>query len=501
MTTIDWSSRAQKSELCIKNFIDGSCTEILSNDIVKKYSPRDGSLLYQFNSSPQSEVEKAVSAARATFDDRRWCYFPVQKRKKILLRIADLLDIHQEKLALYDCLDVGKPITQALGEASRAAEIFRESAEGVVRLLSSSAADGATFAHQVHKPLGVVGAIIGWNFPLVLAALKVAPALAIGNSVVLKPSEFSSLSARYLAAIAVEAGVPEGVFNVVHGKGKSVGAYLAHHPEINLLSFTGSSATGKQMLLASGNSNMKRLLLECGGKSPYIVFNDCPKDLDFIAAGIVDNAFRNQGEFCIAGTRLLIQETIKSKLLPRVIEQAAQLIPEDPLDPNTLFGALINEAHLNKVLNYIDTGQKEGAHLILGGERLKVNVGNANGQGYYLGPTVFDNVDPNKTIAQEEIFGPILSVISFKDEQEAIRIANNTSYGLAAYAATENLGRAHRLIQQLNAGLIMITGSSKPTGGYVELGREGHRESGFGHEGGQLGLKAYTASSMAHIFT
>lgn len=498
MTLLDWHLRAKHTDLHVAHFIDGSHVDCIGVTQIKKLSPRDGCPLYQFGAGNTEIVEQAVICARQAFDNGPWRELPVQQRKQVLQKLADLIEAHKEDFALYDCLDVGKPISQALGDVAWAASVLRECAEGADKLSPSASIDGLNY--QVRKPIGVVGAIVGWNFPLVLAAQKVGPALMMGNSLVLKPSEFSALSARLLATLAVEAGVPAGVFNVVQGAGPTVGAAMAHHADINLLTFTGSSATGKQLMQAAGQSNMKRLMLECGGKSPYIVFDDCPKDLDSIAQDIVDTAFSNQGQVCVAGTRLLIHENVKSQLLPKVMEYAAQLKPGDPLDPNTNFGALINKTQLDKVRAYIDSGINEGARLIQGGNAVSVNTGGADNQGYYLEPAIFDQVQPHHKIAQEEIFGPVLSVFTFKDEAEAIRLANDTCYGLAAYAATENLGRAQRLGQQLNAGMISIIGSSTPADRFLFLGAEGHRESGFGHEGGLAGLLQYTASSSVHLF-
>lgn len=497
MAETNWNQRAKETKLTIQNFINGQYEDTIGDKTITKYSPRDGSLLYSFQSNDKAAVNRAVANAREAFNDGRWRGLSVYKRKAVLQRLADLIETHKEDFALYECLDVGKPITNALnGDIPRSVSTLRNAAEGADKLLSPSGADVGSFAYQLRKPVGVVGGIIGWNFPLRLATSKVGPALAMGNSLVLKPSEFTSLSASLLAALAIEAGVPPGVFNVVHGSGSTTGATMALHPDIDLLSFVGSSATGKHLMEAAGRSNMKRLILECGGKSPYLVFDDCPDDLDAIAASIVATAFPNQGALCVAGTRLLIQDNLKDKLLGKILEQAAQITPQDPLDPDTTFGALVNEAHMQKVLNFIDSGKKEGARLLLGGKQVLKETG-----GYYVEPAIFDNVNSGQTIAQEEIFGPVLSVFTFKDEEEAIKLANNTRYGLAAYAATKDLGRAQRIGQQLNAGYINIFGTTMPSSGGVGLGIEGQRESGFGHEGAMAGLAAYTVSSAVYLQT
>ena len=502
MNDPNWRARTRDIDLCVRNFINGEDIDCPGTKVIVKRSPRDGSLLYEFPSGDGQEVDKAVASARDAFEDGRWSSQPLHQRKAVLQKLADLIEMNKEQLALYDSLDVGKPINTVLTQdIPLAANTIRNCAEGADKLLSISGVDSGIVAYQARKPVGVVGSIIGWNFPLWMAAIKAGPALAMGNSLVLKPSEFSPLSATKLASLAVKAGLPPGVFNVIQGAGATVGDSLARHPDVDLLSFTGSTATGKQMMVAAGQSNMKRLMLECGGKSPYLIFDDCPDDLDFIATDVVDTAFRNQGEWCCAGSRLLIQDSIKEKLLPRILEQASRLRPGDPLDPKTNFGALVNEAHLNKVLSFIDSGKKDGAKLILGGQRVCVDTGDLESQGYYMPPTIFDQVEPHHKIAQEEIFGPVLSILTFKDEEEAIKLANNTCYGLIAYAATENLGRAQRLTKKIDTGCLVIVGTSTPSEGSVDIGSSPQRQSGFGCESGLEGLASYTVSTATHLLT
>ena len=493
MKSDNWHHRVKEFDLVVRNFIDGSYCECRGRNTLAKYSARDGKWLYELKIGDGQEVEQAVANAKVAVGEGRWSRLPVGERKAVLLKLADLIDAHKEEFALYECLDVGKPISNALkADVPSAAAAIRSAAEGADKLFSLAYSDGPgpNLAYQMRKPVGVVGAIVGWNFPLSLAATKVGPALAMGNSIVLKPSEFTSLSASRLAELAFEAGVPAGVFNVVNGVGETVGAALANHNAVDLLSFTGSSATGKQLLMSAGRSNMKRLMLECGGKSPYLVFEDCPEDLDAVAANLVSRAFHNQGEVCSAGTRLLIQEGIKDRLLPKIIERAKAMVPGDPFDRATTFGALMNEAHMEKVLGYIENGRGEGAEIILGGNRVRHSTG-----GFYVEPTIFDNVDPKHRIAQEEIFGPVLSVFTFRDEAEAIELANDTCFGLAAFVATTDLARSQRLGQRLNAGSIVILGSSGPQGGGVSPGSEAHKQSGFGVESSLAGLASYTLSS------
>ena len=400
-----------------------------------------------------------------------------------------------------ECLDVGKPITKALNDdIPRVLGALRGSANKAGQVLAPCGANGGAFAYQRRKPVGVVGGIAGWNYPLTLAASKVGPALMMGNSLVLKPSEFTSLSTQLLAQLALEAGVPPGVFNVVHGAGSTVGAALSAHPDVDLLSFVGSSATGKQIMRAAGQSNMKRLILECGGKSPYLVFDDCPDDLDRLATDIVAKAFPNQGALCVAGSRLIIQSGIKDTLMPLIVEKSRAIQAGDPLNTETTFGALINEAHLNKVLGYIDSGKAQGGQLLCGGQQTFPAGAQDLQKGFYIEPTIFDRVDANAKIAQEEIFGQVLYVISFDTEEEAIAIANNSTFGLSAYAATTNLARAQRLGQRLNTGTLVLKGSNQVSGG-VDIASDKHKQSGMGFSGGIEGLAAYTTTTTVHVLT
>jgi len=494
---IDWVGRSQTSTLRIRDFIDGEWKHGAGDESLAKYSPRDGRLLARFGAGAARDVDEAVASARRAFDDGRWSKLPIQRRKDALHGLASLLEKHREELALLECLDVGKPISDAFNfDVTTAVATLRHTAEisdqvqGLVY-----GADQSSLSYQLRRPFGVVAGIVGWNFPLVLAVQKIAPALATGNCLVLKPSEITSLSASRVAQLAIEAGIPAGVLNVVHGNG-AVGAALARHQDVDLVTFTGSTQTGKKLLIASGQSNMKRLILECGGKAPNIVFDDCP-NLDSVADSVVARAFMNQGEVCTASSRLLIQDSIKDEVLRRVIQKSALLVTGDPLNPETKFGALVSREHQQKVLDYIAGGEKEGARMAY-----QSNAPAPFSEGFYVPPTIFDRVSPGQKIAQEEIFGPVLSVISFRDEGEAIRIANSTIYGLSAILWTKDLGRAHRATQGIHAGRIVVNATGKPTGGpgvgVVSVG--GHKESGIGTEGGIEGLEAYMSTSAVQWF-
>jgi acyl-CoA reductase-like NAD-dependent aldehyde dehydrogenase len=452
----------------------------------------------QFPEGSAEDVDRAVKSARMAVDDGRWSALSPVQRKTVLLKLADLIEHPDNDLALMDSLEVGKLIRDAENiDRVLAAGILRMNAECAERVYGVTVpTDGRSLALTTRGPRGVVAGIIGWNFPLVLAVMKLAPALATGNCLVLKPSELSSLSTLKLAQLTLQAGVPEGVFNVVPGTGAAVGDALARHPNVDMLTFTGSTSTGRRLLSALGGSTMKPVLLECGGKSPNIVFDDCP-DLDAVADAVVARMYWNQGQVCTAGTRLLAHAPIKDALLERVRARAAALIPGDPLDPATSCGPLISEPQLQKVLGYIEDGKASGAQIVLGGKRTLEGSG-----GYFVETTIFDDVRPDMRIAAEEIFGPVLSVMTFKDAEEAIRIANSTIYGLSATVWTQSMHRVQKMMKGLRAGEIDIKATARPSAG-VPLGAlaiEPHKQSGIGIEGGIEGLQSYTVVRTVKIF-
>jgi acyl-CoA reductase-like NAD-dependent aldehyde dehydrogenase len=496
MTDINWHERAEQTDFKVRNFIDGQYRDCVGSETIEKYAPNNGKLLYSFAAGDGSEVEQAVACAKRTYQAGVWSNLSIDERKAVISQLANLVEEHAETFALYESLDVGKPIMHALhDDLARTVGGLRSCVESIDKLVGSCGTDAGSLVFQSRSPIGVVAGIAGWNFPLTLAAGKIGPALITGNSIVLKPSEFTSLSAGLLAELATEAGVPPGVVNVVHG-GPAVGDAIARHMDIEMLSFVGSSATGELLMKAAGESNMKRLNLECGGKSPYIVYDDSEGYLDAVAADVVSTAFPNQGALCVAGTRLLVQDSIREKLMPKILKQAAKIKPKDPLDPSCSFGAMMNEAHMNKVLGYIEKGKADGAELIYGGKRVLQESG-----GFYVEPTIFDGVKPGDRISQEEIFGPVLSVLSFKDEAEAVEIANGTCFGLAAYVATQNLGRAQRMGRDIKSGMIQVFGSATPSGGGVSVSIEGQKQSGFGRIGGLAGLAVYTNASTVFFFS
>jgi len=493
----DWMSRARALRLSVRDFVEGGWRPECAAPSIEKYGPRDGRLLYTIGSSGSKMVNEAVAVARRAFEDGRWSRLPLERRKEVLYRLAGLIEQHREEFALRESLDVGKPVQGAYQfDVPVSAARLRTVAEGAEHVYGKVfAVDASNLSYQLRRPVGVVGGVVGWNFPLMLAIEKIGPVLAMGNCLVLKPSELTSLSAARVAELAMEAGLPEGVLNVVHG-GPTTGAALAEHPDIDLLTFTGSSRTGKALLVAAGQSNMKRLVLECGGKAPNIVFDDCP-DLEAAAEAIVARAFWNQGEVCTASSRLLVQDGIHAGLLQRVVERLGALKPGDPLDARTTFGALVSEGHRKKVTDYVRGGKESDARVLY-----ESNAPAPLAGGFYLPPVIFDQVSPETRIAREEIFGPVLSVIRFRDEEEALQIANATIYGLSAILWTRDLGRAHRMSHNIRAGWIVVNATGRPAqgpgGGVLSIG--GLKQSGIGVEGGIEGLTEYTSTSTVQMF-
>lgn len=471
MSTSDWHTRAQTVVIPTRAYIDGQYVDALGGETFACVSPIDGRVLGQVAAAQSVDVDRAVTAARAAFERGDWAQMPPAARKRVLVAFADLIRKHGEELALLETLDVGKPITDSLRvDIPAAARCIAWYGEAIDKLYDEIAPTARTaLAMITREPVGVVGAIVPWNFPLIMAAWKIAPALAAGNSVVLKPSEKSPLTALRIAALAVEAGLPPGVLNVVPGFGDPAGKALALHMDVDCIAFTGSTATGKRMLEYAGLSNMKRVWLECGGKSPNIVLADAP-DLDRAARAAASAIFFNQGEMCSAGSRLLVQETVHDELLEKIIRHAQRLQPGDPLDPATRLGAIVDGQQLNRVLGYIEAGRTEGATLRIGGAQVRRETG-----GHYVQPTVFENVTSQMKIAREEIFGPVLATLTFKDIDAAIRLGNDVIYGLAAAVWSKDLSTAHRVARALRAGMVYVNcydadDITVPFGGYKQSG-------------------------------
>ncbi len=479
--------KSQAQGLAYRNqcFIGGKLVDAASGKTFDCTSPIDGKVLTQVAEGDQEDVDRAVKAARAAFESGRWSRMAPAKRKKVLLRWADLLEQHTTELALLETLDMGKPI----GDSSRidipaVVNCIRWNAEAVDKIYDEVAPTGDdAVAMLVREPMGVIGAVVPWNFPLLMAAWKMGPALATGNSMVIKPAEQSPLTMIRAAELAVEAGLPEGVLNVVPGFGETAGQALGRHMDVDAIAFTGSGEVGKLFMKYSGESNMKRVTLECGGKTPNIIMADAP-DLDAAATAAAWGIFFNQGEVCNAGSRLLVEEKVRDEVVEKVMKVAQALRVGDPLDPATQMGAMVDSTQMERVLGYIEKGQSEGADVKLGGKRIMAESG-----GYYIEPTVFDGVKNDMTIAQEEIFGPVLSTISFGDYDEAIKIGNDTIYGLAAAVWTSDIKKAHRAAKALRAGSVWVNcfdagDMSTPFGGY--------KQSGFGRDKSLHALEKYT---------
>ncbi len=490
----DWSVRAEAVRWNIQPFIDGRYRPSTSTEHFDNVDPATETVLQCVPVGNAADVDEAVQVARRSFSDGRWSGLPAVRRKAVLLRLADLIVEHRAELALLDTLEMGKPITASLYDAeSFAPRLLRSFADFADKLVGDSAPLGTgTLAFNTYEPRGVVGAITPWNFPTPCAVLKLGPALAAGNAMVLKPSELSSSSALRIAELALEAGVPEGVLNVVPGLGATVGAALAMHPGVDMLSFTGSTATGRKIMELSGRSNGKPLLLECGGKSPTVVFEDVD-ELDAVAAGALQTVLWNQGQVCTAHTRLIAHADIKDALLQKVIERAGSCRPANPLNESTTFGPLASSAQRDRVRAYVRQGLAAGARAVLEGDI-------QDSGGCYVAPTVFDRVDNEMSIVQEEIFGPVLCVQAFRTEDEAVALANGTEYGLAATIWTRDLGRAKRMAHAVRAGGVFIrtSGAEGPDHGYV-LSSEPQKGSGFGSERGLRGLQSYSTLKVVTL--
>lgn len=475
-----------------KLFIAGEFRDAASGKTFETMNPATGEVITSIASAEVSDVDAAVRAARTAFDDREsaWRKMSPADRGKLLWKMAELIEKNMDEFARLETLDNGKPIFESrYVDMPMIVEVFQYYAGCTTKIHGMTIpAKGNYFNYTLREPLGVVAAITPWNFPLLLASWKIAPALAAGNTVIHKPASLTCLTALKLAAMAQEAGFPAGVFNVITGKGALVGDALVEHPGVDKIAFTGSTDVGRDVMRKAAGT-VKKVSLELGGKSPNIVLADA--DLDAAARGAYLGIFYGKGEVCAAGSRLFVEESVHDQLMDKLIARTKKLQPADPLDPKTRLGAIVSEGQLNTVLRYIESGKKEGAQLVAGGERTQVN-----GKGCFVQPTIFDQVRPDMTIAREEIFGPVLSTLSFKSIEEGLRQANDTIYGLAAAVWTRDIKKAHRVARELKAGTVWINtynvyDPTMPFGGF--------KQSGFGRELGLEALDLYTQTKSVWV--
>ncbi|MBF8778141.1 aldehyde dehydrogenase [Pseudomonas fulva] len=470
-----WQQRAASQHFIDKALIGGQLLPSLSGATFDAVNPATNQRLASVAACGEHEVDLAVRTARRAFETGPWARMAPAERKKILLKLSGLLMAHREELALLDSLNMGKPVMDAYEiDVPGASQVFAWYGEALDKVYDQVAPTAPNaLATITREALGVVAAVVPWNFPLDMAAWKLAPALAAGNSVVLKPAEQSPFSALRLGQLALEAGLPEGVLNVVPGLGESAGKALGLHPDVDCLVFTGSTQVGKYFMQYAAQSNLKQVWLECGGKSPNLVFDDC-QDLDLAAEKAAFGIFFNQGEVCSANSRLYVQRTIHDEFLERLIDKARGWMPGDPLDPASAAGAIVDAEQTGRIIKAIEQARAEGARLLLGGERVVIN-----GSSNFVQPTIFAGVGAAMNIARDEVFGPVLAVSTFDTEEQAIAQANDSIYGLAASVWSDDLNRAHRVARALKAGTVSVNTMDALE---VTVPFGGGKQSGFGRD-------------------
>jgi gamma-glutamyl-gamma-aminobutyraldehyde dehydrogenase len=489
-TLAQWTDLASQVQFRTGIFIDGHFRDAQSGETFDSINPATGELLARIASAHDADVDAAVAAARTAFESGVWAKTSPAHRKRVLSRLSELIGEHRSELALLDSMDMGKLVTEAYNvDVPSAADLFTFYGEALDKINGEIApTDPGNLALITREPLGVVGAVTPWNFPLDLAVWKVAPALAVGNSVVLKPAEQAPLSSLRLAELAVEAGLPPGVLNVVPGLGPTAGARLGSHPDVDVLAFTGSTKTGKRFLRYAADSNLKQVWLECGGKSPNVVFADA--DLHQAAEMAVFGAFYNQGAVCSANSRLLVQKSVADDFIADLVGRTQALRPGNPLDPAAGMGAIVDESHTASVLGFIARAEHDG-QILAGGQRQHVD-----GRGCFIEPTLVTDLAPTAELITDEVFGPVLAIQTFDDDSEAIAMANNTIYGLAASVWTNDLRRAHTVAAALRAGTVSVNtvdalSAQTPFGGF--------KQSGFGRDLSLHALEKYTGLKTTWI--
>ncbi|MNZ16299.1 Aldehyde dehydrogenase PuuC [compost metagenome] len=474
----EYAAIAAKLNFRTQAFIDGSFRDSLSGRTFTSTNPATGEALASIAACDAADVDVAVASARQAFEDGRWHKRSPAERKSVLLRFAQLLEDNAHELAVMESLDSGKPVRECQTiDVPETIHTLRWHAELIDKIYDATAPVGGAVTMVVREAIGVVGLVLPWNFPLLMLAWKIGPSLAAGCSIVVKPAKETTLTALRVAELAFEAGVPAGVFNVVPGGGKDAGEAIGRHPDVSMVSFTGSTETGRLFLKYAAESNLKRVVLECGGKNPAVVMNDV-EDLDHVAQHVVNGAFWNMGENCSASSRLIVHAEIKDALLERIGVHMRDWKMGDPLDPENRLGAMISKAHFEKVRSYIEQA---------GTEKLDTVFGGKTEQGIFVQPTVYDGVSPDSRLFREEIFGPVLAVTSFSDVDEAIALANDSVYGLAASVYTGSLRNALKLSRAIRAGVVTVNcfgegDASTPFGGYKESGFGGRDKSIWAHD-------------------
>lgn len=475
----DYLDIAQRLRVPTQSFIDGKYCSAVSGKTYTTSNPATGEVVAQVSACDEVDVNIAVSAAKTAFDDGCWSRAHPQERKSILKEFSKLVEEHATDLAVMECLDSGKPIQDCVTiDVPEFVHTINWHAESIDKIYDQTAPVGSdAMAMIVREPIGVVGAVLPWNFPLLMLSWKIAPALAAGCSVVVKPAEQTSLTALRIAELACEAGIPKGVFSVITGTGPDVGEPLGRHPDVDMITFTGSTATGRLFLKYSAESNLKKVVLELGGKNPCVVLDDA-ENLQKVAQHVCSAAFWNMGENCSAASRLIVQSGVKQALMDNILNELKEWKMGSPIHPENQLGAMIDNRHFDKVMSYLEMGKQKGYTILAGGK---------SRDGLFIEPTIFDGVDNLDDIAQEEIFGPVLSVITVDSVEEAIRVANETNYGLAASVFTSNTGRALRAARAIKAGTVTVNcfgegDITTPFGGYKQSGFGGRDNSLHAHD-------------------
>jgi len=464
-------------------FIDGQWQPAVSGETFTTYNPATGEALAEVAKADAADIDRAVIAARKAFEGE-WSKITPTQRGNLLQKVAQIIRERADEIALLDTRDGGRPIRDTPNDLVRASEIFDFYGGMADKLRGATLPVPPEFScYTIREPYGVVGAIFPWNLPFVMACLKAAPAMAAGNTVILKPAEQTPLSALHLGAICQEAGIPDGVINIVNGYGETAGAALAAHLDVDKIAFTGSTEVGR-LIMQAASSNIKSVTLELGGKAPNIIFADA--DLEMAARGALFSVYHHQGQICAAGTRLIVEKSIKDKMIDILLEKMKNIHVAVSEDPQAHLASLISREQYERVQSYVEIGQSEGGQLVTGGKRLTDGL---PAGGYYYQPTIFADVTANMRIAREEIFGPVLSILTFEDETEAVQLANDVMYGLTAAVWTRDIARANRLVRQIKSGTVWTNMINKM---HVAVPAGGHGQSGLGNEYGIEGAENYT---------